>query len=256
MRNKTTLIGSLLPAILICTCYAMAGEMSTSGAILPEVTTAVDLSSTDVNRITCTGEITDLIFSSEKGVEGHFTGNNAFVKFKLKKVGNEEIYSTRPTELFVVCGGSVYTLIGTPKRIPSVTLRLSAGKGNKIKKNMDHYEGLPFEKKILRLIREAYRGEYPDSYRVTAAHVQVNLSADLRVSLKRVVDVEGEGFRLKEYSVTATPADEEARLAIQEKDFLRADIGEKIIAIAVERQSLAASESTRVFVVEKKEALL
>ncbi len=246
----------MLAAILVCACQAMADERGTSSAILPEVTTAVDLSNTDVNRITCPGEITDLIFSSEKGVEGHFTGNNAFVKFKLKKTGHEEIYSNRPTELFVVCNGSVYTLIATPKRIPSVTLRLSAGSGNNIKKNMDHYEGLPFEKRILRLIREAYLGEYPKSYRMTAANVQVNLSADLQVTLKRVVDVEGQGFRLKEYHVTATPEVDEARIAIEEKDFLRADIGEKIIAVAVERQTLAPSESTRVFVVEKKEGLI
>ena len=48
---------------------AMVQAAYASSPILPEVTTAVDLSSSDINRIVCPGTINDLIFSKEKALK-------------------------------------------------------------------------------------------------------------------------------------------------------------------------------------------
>ena len=218
-----------------------------SSPILPEVTTAVDLSSSDINRIVCPGMISDLIFSQEKGLDGHFAGNNAFVKFTITVQGDDKRYSTTPTELFVSCNETIYSLIVTPKRIPSVTLRLSPPATRELKQNISRYQALPFEKKVLQLIREAYQGGYPDSYRITEADATLNISVDLSVRLLRIVDVEGVGLRLKEYNVKAT-ADES--IQITEKDFLRTEMGERIIAVVVENHRIEQGGASRVFVVE------
>lgn len=243
-----TKIRPLLMLALLTTVPAWADQPP--GPIPPEVTTEVDLSSTDVNRIVCPGTINDLIFSKEKGIEGHFSGNNAFVKFGiLVEADAGKQYSTTPSELFVSCSGAIYSLIGTPKRIPSVTVRLSPPAATDIKQNIDRYQALPFEKKVLQLIREAYLGEYPESYRVTAADAEVAISADLTVKLTKTVEVEGAGLRLKEY--LARPAAGKS-VRITERDFLRPGMGERIVAVVVENQGLEPGQSSRVFIVEQR----
>lgn len=240
------IIGSILILALLA---APVRDANASAPIAPEITTAVDVSSSDINRIVCPGTIDDLIYSKEKGVEGHFEGNNAFVKFSIVVQGGEKKYSTTPTELFVSCNDTIYSLIATPKRVPSVTVRLAPPTTAGFKQNISRYQALPFEKKVLLLIREAYRNEYPDSYRVTEADTPVNLSVDLSVRLIRIVDVEGVGLRLKEYRVKPT-ADKAIR--INEKDFLRPIMGERIVAVVVENHDIERDGSSRVFIVEQR----
>ncbi|MBU0965022.1 MAG: type-F conjugative transfer system secretin TraK [Proteobacteria bacterium] len=238
---------SIMILALLGTTPVQADQFT--GPILPEVTTAVDLSSSDVNRIVCPGTINDLIFSKEKGIEGHFVGSNAFVKFAITVQDDEKHYSNTPSELFVSCNNTIYTLIATPKRIPSVTLRLAPSPSQDLKQNIDHYQTMPFEKKVLQLVREAYLQEYPESYRITAADEEVNISADLTVRLKKIVDVEGVGLRLKEYLVRSAVTDS---VKVTEKDFLKSELGERIIAVVVEDHSIGQGKSSRVFIVEQR----
>jgi len=217
--------------------------------IPPEVTTAVELSSSDINRIVCPGMITDLIFSKEKGLDGHFVGHNAFVKFTVTVQDEEKIYTTTPTELFVSCNDTIYSLIATPKRIPSVTLRLAPAPTEDLKQNISRYQSLPFEKKVLQLIREAYQGVYPNSYRIAPADTMIHLADDLFVRLERIVDVEGVGLRLKEYRVKAVNG---KNLHVTEKDFLRAELGTNIVAVVVENHAIEPGNASRVFIVEQR----
>jgi conjugal transfer pilus assembly protein TraK len=242
--TKTCLI-----VMLALLAAAPARAEHITGLIPPEVTTAVDLSSSDVNRIVCPGTINDLIFSKEKGIEGHFVGSNAFVKFTITVQGDEKQYSNTPSELFVSCNNSIYTLIATPRRIPSVTLRLAPSESQGLKQNIDHYQALPFEKKVLQLVREAYLSEYLESYRLRATDTEVNISADLSVRLKKIVDVEGVGLRLKEYLVR--PAADKP-VSVTEKDFLKPQMGERIIAVAVEDHNIEPGKSSRVFIIEQR----
>ena len=241
------------PQLWVLTLLMMAAPVGAEpppGPIPAEVTTAIELSSTDVNRIVCPGPISDLIFSKEKGIEGHFSGNNAFVKFGiLVEAGAGKQYSTTPSELFLNCGGAIYSLIATPKRIPSVTVRLAALPTADLKQNAERYQALPFEKKVLQLIREAYLGEYPESYRVTKEDAEVAVSADLTVRLIKTIEVEGAGLRLKEY--VARPAGGKA-VRLTERDFLRPGMGKRIVAVVVENQGLEAGQSSRVFIVEQR----
>ena len=114
---------------------------------------------------------------------GHFSGNNAFIKFKIEDCGDEYIYADTQSELFVVCNNAVYTLLVTPTDIPSVTLRLASPKGDSFKKNIAHYQNMPLEKQALQIIREAYNGTYPTSYRITESTRQITLSPDLETTI-------------------------------------------------------------------------
>ncbi|MBV5341784.1 MAG: type-F conjugative transfer system secretin TraK [Deltaproteobacteria bacterium] len=218
--------------------------------IAPEVPTIVQLSNRDINRIVCSGPMSDLIFSEEKGVTGQFSGNNAFIKFRAEEINGLLVYAETPSELFVVCNGAVYTLIAEPHEISSVTLHLAAPAKDVFKKNIDHYKNMPLEKQVLQIIKEGYEGGYPSSYKVSNADTLIPLCGDLNVNLMQTVDVEGVGLRLKQFKVASTKNEP---VEVDEKTFLSLGISESILAVAIEDHILTTGEATRVFVVEKRE---
>ena len=224
------------------------GEWPT--VIPPEVTTKIRLSSSDLNRISCSSEIKDALTSTEKGVVIKITGKDAFVKFKVTKRGDKLVYSTTPTELYVVCGEETYSMVGVPQRVPSQTIRLSSGKDRKIKENVSLFSGLPFEKMMLKAIQDVYTEQIPDSYTVTTRDQRFDSFKEVRMVLKRVVDIEGEGLRVKEYLVS--PKDGIKEFRMNEKMFMRMELAENPVAVSIERHVLRQGDSTRAFVVEQR----
>ena len=236
---------------LTAALLAMTAMNCQADTVIPaEIPTAVELSNMDINRIVCSGPMTDLIYSQEKGMTGHFSGNNAFIKFKIEDMGGEYIYADEQSELFVVCNNTVYTLIVTPTDIPSVTIRLASLKGDSFRKNIAHYKNLPLEKQALQIIREAYDGIYPSSYRVSEPAKVEALSPDVEVILTQIVDVDGAGLRLKKYSVRSIVQDP---VTLDEKLFLTSSVSQSILAVAIEDHNLHTGETTQVFVVDQKE---
>jgi conjugal transfer pilus assembly protein TraK len=226
---------------------AVAGE-----GVPAEVPTMVELSAREINRIVCPGQMTDLIFSEEKGLTGHFSGNNAFIKFTAEEVGGKLKYSKEPSEIYVVCNGSVYTIIGAPVEINAVTVRLALPKGETVEKNIARYKNMPLEKQALQLIKEAYDGVFPSSYQVIDKAVPVHLCPDLDLVRQQVVEIEGVGLRLKSFKATSRLATD---LELAEKTFLTAAVGNPILAVAIEQHNLKPKQSTRIFVVERKDLL-
>jgi conjugal transfer pilus assembly protein TraK len=224
---------------------------SVNSYVLPELTTQTQMSSSDINRIVCQADIKDVIFSKEKGVSVKISGRDAFVKFLITKKEDKEIYSSTPSELFVICGNDVYSLITVPKRIPSQTVRLSSGRSEKIKKNISLMEGLPFEKKITGLIKTVYKEDIPDSFSISYSNRKIEIFKDIRLTLRRTVAIEGEGLQIKEYSVEMKMDSPRASVQILEKDFLRTEITERPVAISIDRLNLKKGDSARLFIVEQ-----
>jgi len=216
--------------------------------VIPEVGTQVLMSSSDANRIVCSGEIRDVVFSAEKGIGVKVVGKNAFVKFRITRKDEREIYSTTPTELFVVCGENVYNLIAIPRRIPAQTIRLSPG-AEKIRQNAALYGSLPFEKKVISIIRSVYTSEIPDGFTVTASNRKLPLFRDLEVTRVRSYRVEGEGLLINEFTVSSRKTNGE--LKVIEKDFLRPEIAARPVGIALDRHTLKQGETARLIVVEQ-----
>lgn len=220
--------------------------------VSPEMPTNIKLSNRDINRIICPGPMSDLIFSEEKGITGHFSGNNAFVKFRAEDNNGELSYANAPSELFVVCNGAVYTLIAEPQEIPSVTINLTAPSKDVFQKNIDHYKNMPLEKQVLQVVREAYEGIYPPSYKVTKSDTPMPMCGDLSLTQTLTLDVEGIGLRLMEYRATNATG---AEIEIKEKDLLAMEISDAIIGVAVEDHVLQSQGATRIFVVENREQM-
>ena len=237
--------GIIATAIFLALC----GSASAETGVPPEVPTMVDFSNKEINRIVCSGPISDLIFSKEKGLTGHFTGNNAYVKFTIEEVNGKRSYAGEASELYVVCGGSTYSIIANPSDKQAATVRLAPPKSESVNKNISLFKDMPIEKQALKLIKEGYSGTYPSSYKVTENKpAGISLCPDLNVLPKELVDVDGVGLRLKIFQVTQL-SDRD----IDEKIFLSNQISDSILAVAVEDHKLKGGDKTRVFVVEKKE---
>jgi conjugal transfer pilus assembly protein TraK len=218
--------------------------------VFPEVTTRVDLSSTDVNRFVCQGPIKDVMFSQDKGIKIKISQSNAFVKFQALKRGQDVVYSKTPSEFYVVCNDVVYTLIGIPKKIPAQTIRLSSGQEEKIEKNLSLFLGMPLEKKVLKLIKQAYTDDLPESYTIHRIMKRKSLFNQAWVIAKRDILVEGEGLGVREYIVGLKDGHDKWHLS--EKDFLKPALTNSPLAIAIEEPLLKAGDKTRVFIVERR----
>ncbi len=230
---------------------ALSGSALAATGVPPEVPTMVELSNRDINRVVCSGPISDLIFSKEKGLSGHFSGNSAYIKFSIEEENGKRIYAKEPSELYVVCDGATYTIVANPADRQPATVRLAPPENAAVNRNISLYKNMPIEQRALKLIKEGFTGTYPPSYRVEDDKpVKIPLCPDLEVVPKETVDVDGVGLRLRIFQVTLLDAGRE----IDEKDFLSARISDSsILAVAVEDHLLKRGDTTRVFVVETKE---
>lgn len=226
--------------------------------VLPEVTTQVSLSNLDINRITCMGDrpVKDVVYSVEKGITVEVNGSNAFIKLQMHQdsLSSKAEVIEDPVELYVVCGNEneVYTLIGVPKKIPAQWVQL-ASKAGSIKKNQALFEGKAFEKKIITLIKHAWKETYPDSYAIENVQRPVTVKGLewLDISLRRVVTVEGEGFVIKEYALLINSELAEDERKVLEKQFIAARITDNPLAISLDSLTIKKDAPTRLFVIER-----
>ncbi len=227
--------------------------LSLAQKVSPEITTQVRLSNSDINRVICPVDIKDVVYSEEKGLAVNLSGKNGFVKFLVVKKDGKEMYSTTPSELYFVCDGAVYTMIGIPARIPAQTVQLSPGKAGTARKNIELYGELPFEKKIITIVKRVYMNDAPDSFTKTAVNRKMDIFKDLEVILRSIYAIEGEGLRVKELDVRISPASNLETISLKENDFLRTDVSLHPVAVSVESMTLKKGETSRVFVVERNE---
>jgi conjugal transfer pilus assembly protein TraK len=237
---KTYILAFALTLALCSTALA--------GGVLPDVPTMVQLSNHDINRVVCSGQISDLIFSKDNGLIGRFSGDSAYITFSATDENGKRIYAKQASQMYVVCDGATYSLIAEPVAKEPITVRLAVPESKSISRNIDLFKNMPMEKRALKLIKQGYAGIYPDSYKVTDDKPErIALCSELTVIPKVTVGVEGVGLRLKIFQVTAKQSEN-----LTEKTFLSSKISDSILAVAVENHNLKASERTRVFVVEQK----
>ena len=221
----------------------------------PEISTVVTMNNADVNRIVCPVDIKDVVFLREKGISVKVTGKDAFVNFKFVKKGEKTLYATEPSEMYVVCGQDTYNLIVVPKsNIPPQTVRLSSGIDKRIKNNSELLGSLPFEKKILRIVKDVYTDQMADSYNVADIRKQIGNWQELTMIHKKNVDIEGEGLRVKEYEAVLKQG--QLPFKLSEKIFTKKTFADNPVAISLEKHILRPGETVRIFVVEQRQEKL
>jgi len=252
MKNTLKQLAFLLLLLVVMGSPVIANEI-----IKPEVTTAVTLSSTDVNRIFCaSGEINDVFYSQEKGLKIHSKGQNAWVKYLIRMKDNRQQLITKPTEIHIVCNGEVYSIVAKPEPGDTRTIRLGAPRTDRIKANLSLMGGMDLEEQVLMLTQSAYKDDLPEGFSVTQSTRQISVAPTqtelerlfkaIKIVERRIIRVEGIGMRLKEYTVDA-----EHTVDMLETDFLQPSLGSEILGVTVHPLKLGPGEQARLFVVER-----
>ncbi|MFZ2634204.1 MAG: type-F conjugative transfer system secretin TraK [Desulfosalsimonadaceae bacterium] len=224
----------------------------------PETVIKCNLSNRYINRIVAPGNkvIKDLIIQKGTGIEVKIEGKNGFITF-LKKQDplSEEIkFQTSPVEIYAVVEPDIiYTIIGQPKDMIAQTVELVWAK-NEIEKNLKFFAGLPLEKKIVKMIKTTMANEIPDSFSQTKVGKQIDILKSVNIYFNRLIVAEGEGLILKEYIVSLKQTAEKDQIPVKEQHFLLPELTKKPIGITIEDFTLTKKQSTRVFIVERKES--
>ncbi len=204
----------------------------------------IEISLTDVNRIVCPSRITGTVYSKEKNIEVKRSGNNAWVKILPLKKGDKIEYPSYPREVYVECGGKVFSLILLPKKKPATTIILKTEYGSverawKFEKKAESYEKL-----VLSLIKHVYKEVPPPGYRVRAENRKVKEFKELDLYLIRVY--EGGKFVVEEYIINA-----KKRVELSEGAFV--PYIRFPVALTIVKPSLKPGESTRLIAVRLRE---
>ena len=219
--------------------------------VKPNRATMVEMSSLDINRVYCEGEITDAIFSEEKGVKVKIVKNNAFVKFVVKKIEDKEIPVENPVDIFFVCDNQVYSVIAIPKRIPSAFIYLEA-KGKKVQEVVEKVKDLPYERRLLEVIKAIYLGKYEPNYQVVNVNKEFYLFKDVKVVLEKVIDIEGEGLRAKIFRLETNFSGSTQYVEIKEKDFVRKELTSIPLAVSLDKSRLQGKDKATLIILEKR----
>ncbi len=217
----------------------------------PEKPTLVSISRNSVNRIVCPDTIKDIVFSKEKGAIVKFEGNNAYIKLLEQKdpATGKIMYDKSPNEFYVTCNNTVYTIIAIPDNIGPRIIRLMGNDKKKILSNQRQFAQLPYEKKIIKIIKSVYKDNLPSTWDINSK-TELYKKNNLLIKLVRTIKIVGTGFSVKEFSVS--PDKNIKFMPLNERMFLIPALSKNIVAIALEKLSLKAGDRTRLFIVSKK----
>ncbi|MBU0993383.1 MAG: type-F conjugative transfer system secretin TraK [Proteobacteria bacterium] len=225
---------------------------------LPESVTNVDISNLYINRIIAPSskKIKDIIIEKDSGVQVQIEGKNAFITFLKKQnpVTKEVLYQVTPVSIYAVIEPDiVYTIIATPKSIDSQIIELKYDQDH-IKKNLAYFNGLPLEKKILKMIKSAITDKMPDSFTRKRVGQTLPIFKDLDIYHAKDVIAEGEGLILKEFVLALRKNPEHPEIRLTEKQFMIPELSTKPLGITLENFILNDQlTKTRLFIVERKD---
>lgn len=235
----------MIMKLLLAAIFAALTIFSASAdSIEPEKVSQIALSNTDVNRIVCPYPISDVVYSQEKGITVKATDTNLFVKFPvtvIEKDGQEASRSlyTGNTELFLVCGEKVYTLIMQPKKMSAQTIYLSDTAG-RINKSHDYVNSNDYDSLMLDLIQTLMDVRTPPGFVLK----DVNEIESYRdISFNTVRTLTGGGYVAKEVLLRS-----DKMVSITDTEFLRLSSFKNVKAVALLDTSFVGI--TKAFVIE------
>lgn len=221
---------------------------------LPEQTSRIRLSNRDVNHVVCSGgEIEDVKFSAEKGLAVERGGSDAWIKFLVQETDDAGMktrtYVTTPSEFFVTCNGAIYPLYAEPSDIPAQTVTLAPGASQRARANDALLAPLVEEERAVGIALAILQDRAPASFAEVAPGRDRVALADLpQLSLteRRRLEIEGAGLTASEFLVSANVA-----TSLDERDFLDGALGSDILAITLDRLSIAPGDTARLILIRR-----
>ena len=215
----------------------------------------VNISQSDVNLIQCkSGAITDRTYSQEKPLvykAGEGTdGTVAYVKLQQQMVGEETLYYTKEVELYLTCGGEIYSLMLIPKDIRSQHISLSPGERGDIAKNIAMFNDLDLETSAVTLVDKVqYEAELPASFSISTPSINETewkeILPEVRARLVRSVKPDGVGLVVHEYLIYSW----QDEVTLNEFDVV--GFHQNTFAVRLTKQTLHKRETGKAYIVER-----
>lgn len=201
-------------------------------------------------RVVCPEPFTSKKFSAEKEMEVTLEGKNAYIKFLPTEITRPEgettlSYSSMPRDLYLECGGRVFSLILLPKeemQTTTVVLRVPLADLEKARR---FEKGNEYEETLERLIRAAYREEPPDGYQPVKVDKVAMRFEELDVTLN--AQYKGAEYIVSVYLIAAKRGIDEI------SDAVFIPYLKKPLAISIVKPRLSENETTRMIVVTRAE---
>ncbi len=223
----------------------------------PEKTVWVELSNSDLNRVVCSnGEITDVLFSQEKGIRVKTAGSDAYIKFMMQTGttpdDRPETVSV-PAEFYLVCAGETFSFIGKPEPVPSRTIYLVSERAG-IEEGKDSFQSDPFDQAVTRIIRTIFLDVLPPSWNLQRASGFRRLVVPTSRGTLDLQEIGG--WHIPGIGVTArlfqVQEIEKREMQVMEKDLLFPEITTNPMAISLEDNLLSPSMPvTRAVILER-----
>lgn len=220
---------------------ALGSEVS---VVETETFNYLKVSLTDINRIVCFSEVSNVVYSKEKEVEVKVSGRNVYVKFLPKVIDGKTEISSIPRELYVECGGKVFQLVLLPEKRPATLIVLKSSYADK-ERALKYEKANPYDQTMLELIKGVYMEIPPEGYEVKLINKPYKAFAELDMVLYREYD--GVKYRVREFILMAN-----MDVELWEGQFI--PYLERPLAIAIVKPILKKGETTRLIVVELKDA--
>ena len=215
----------------------------------------VNISQTDVNLIVCkAGAITDRTYSQEKPLiykAGEGTeGSVGYVKLQQQQIDGEARYYTKEVELYLTCGGEIYSLMLIPKDIRSQHITLSPGERGDIERNLALFSELDLETSAVTLIdKTQYEVNLPASFSISTPGADETrwkeILPDVRARLVRSVKPDGIGLIVHEYLIYSW------RDQITLNEFDVVGLHKNTFAVRLTKQVLRKRETAKAYIVER-----
>lgn len=201
-------------------------------------------------RVVCPEPFSSKKFSAEKEMEVTLEGKNAYIKFLPTEVirpDGEMIlsYSSMPRDLYLECGGRVFSLILLPKEEMQTTTVVLKVPLADLEKARQFEKGNEYEETLERLIRAAYREEPPDGYQTVKVDKVAMIFEELDLLL--TTQYRGADYIVSVYLIKTKRTIEE----ISDEVFI--PYLKKPLAITIVKPRLSENESSRMIVVTRKE---
>ena len=164
------------------------------------------ISRTDVNRIICDDEISEVIFSEEKGLITKTSGKEVFIKFPVNIIvdaqdgSRETIYSDDTAEVFLVCGNTTHSLILKPSNVPAKTITLvEEGLSSKRVHDGDSRDE---EELLANLMVLAVNEEVPKTFKKEVINKLERFKrGDVEITFIKKNKYVGQGYTISEYHI-------------------------------------------------------
>lgn len=231
MNNIKTVIGIGLSAILINNASAIV--------VMPEMTTVVPVSSTDMTRLKCVhGQISAVDYVAGTGLihTTHKNNKNTIINFQQLDDGMERKIISAKVSFGIICADEYYQLVLDPQPMETQVIQLQLPELKiTAKSNKTSNENKSNEQVLLDLIKQSRAQSFGQNLDLDE---KIYLG-DLQIQLLNETNVAGTNYQIKRFVITSNK-----EVGLSEKDFINTKLGfGNIRAISLDDQQLSKTKN-------------